>query len=70
MSEQTQGRNLRIGDTIHAWFIRPSQRGTISGFRPHNDRSGWQVAEFEQDATGMTIEPDGHYTLLHRGHHA
>jgi hypothetical protein len=69
MSNLIRGRELQVGDTIELWY--GPKRGTITEFGPHDDPHNLfggeaRVAEFAQTHLGMTIEPDGFYTLLHR----
>lgn len=62
------GSALRVGDTIEVWW-RPG-RDTITKLVPYTGclpcLHGAQLADFALLPTGMTIEPQMLYRVLHR----
>jgi len=73
LPQRTLGKQLRVGDTIEAWW--GNGRDTITGLRPYNgplshlwDRygGGARLADFAINKVGMTIESQMLFNVLHR----
>ena len=71
--QRTPGDQLRVGDTIEAWW--GNGRDTITGLRPYNGPlshlwdqygGGARLADFALNSVGMTIEPQIMFNVLHR----
>jgi len=74
--QRTPGKQLRVGDTIEVWWA--NGRDTITGLRPYHgllsplwDKygGGAKLADFALNKTGMTIEPQIIFAVLHPSEH-